>query len=265
MSFALSLLYAFLILLLPLAEAIYNHRSPGALLYLYWVESCALLILHPIRIWLHQHLTNATGHWYPPAFHDRHGKPTARKVSTSRHTFLKSFVMPMAIFTIAHGVFILLLLFLTRITGTVNAADLRAATTWGIGVPLSIFAIDLFMIRRWTFAQLRRSVDSLIMRSLVTQFGLIFGIIATAAAGSLWSAVAVFFLFRVLTDGLVDWSQRVKGKIGLSNRIARWVAKKENKSTEQVRAEFDASMKIESEFEAFLNQPFDPEAKQRNA
>jgi hypothetical protein len=123
--------------------------------------------------------------------------------------------------------------------------------------------VDLFLLRRWTFARLQYSVGNLALRLLVTQFGVIFGMLLTALTKSPWGIVAVFFVFRVLTDGLVDWSKRKKGKLGLSDSIARWVAKKENKSIEQVRAEFEASMKRDDEHEALLNQPFEPNAKKR--
>lgn len=268
MSFALSLLYAFLMLLLPLVEAIYNQRSPGALLYLYWVESFALLILHPVRIFLHQRWTNATGHRYPSALEadskDSRKRPQAAKANASPFTFLKSYMLPVAIFTIAHGVFILLLVFVFKVTGPVNAVDVRAATFWGAGVPLSVFIVDLFLLHRWTFAQLQLSVGNLALRLLVTQFGIIFGMLLTALTKSPWGVVAVFFAFRVLTDALVDWSKRKKGRLDLSNRIARWVAKKENKSIEQVRAEFEAATKTDDEFAALLNQPFDPKSKKRS-
>lgn len=265
MAFALSLLYAFLMLLLPLAEALYHQRSPGALLYLYWVESFALLILHPVRIWLHQRWTHTAGHHYPSALEDRprdrNGNRRAIKPSSSPHTFLKSYIVPVAIFTLAHGVFILLLVFLFKVAGPINPNDLRAATVWGFGVPFGLFIIDLFTLRRWTFTQLQFSVGNLALRLLVTQFGIIFGMIATAVTKSPWGIVAVFFVFRVLTDGLVDWSRRHKGPLKLSERMARWVAKKENKTIEQVRAEFDASMRADDGIEARLNAPYDPKMK----
>jgi Family of unknown function (DUF6498) len=259
MSFALSLLYAFLMLLLPLAEAIYNQRSPGALLYLYWVESFALLILHPLRIWLHQRATSAAGHHYPSVFQEPPNKagrkPRAHKPSASPFTFLKSFIAPIAIFTLAHGVFILLLVFLFKVAGPVNPHDIRAATIWGAGVPLGAFVIDLFVLRRWSFTQLQNTVGSLGLRLLVTQFGIIFGMAATAMTKSPWGIVAVFFVFRVLTDAMVDWSKRTKGKFGLSNWLAKKIAKKENKSVEQVRAEFELAMKTEAISDDVLNAP----------
>lgn len=260
MSFALSLLYAFLMLLLPLAEAIYNQRSPGALLYLYWVESFALLILHPLRIWLHQRATHAAGHHYPSALQEKpnkgNRKPRAVKASASANTFLKSFIAPVAIFTVVHGVFIVLLVFLFKVTGPVNPNDLQAATIWGAAVPLGAFVVDLFTLKRWPFTRLRDTLSTLGLRILVTQFGLIFGMVATAMTKSPWGVVAVFFFFRVLTDGLIDWSRRTQGKLGLSDRFARMIAKKENKTVEQVRAEFETAMKADRVSDDALNAPF---------
>jgi hypothetical protein len=260
MSFFLSLLYAFLILLLPLADALYNHRSPGALLYLYWVESFALLILHPARIVLHQLWTNATGHRVNPNLLDdpkKRGKATKISANASRFAFLAGYVPLIALFTIVHGVFILLLVFVFKVTGPVKLHDVYAATVWGAGVPISLFVVDLFTLRRWPFTRLQSTVGTLGVRLIVTQFGLIFGMLATAIAKSPWGVIAVFFVFRVLTDALVDWSKRTRGKFGLPNWFARMIAKKENKSVEQVRAEFETAMKSDLEIgEGVLNAPF---------
>jgi Family of unknown function (DUF6498) len=262
MALALSLLYAFLMLLLPVAEALYNNRSPGALLYLYWVESCALLIAHSLRIVVHQRWTNATGHRVGPRLIDERStsrrKKTKIAASASRFTFLASFMPMIAIFTVAHGVFILLLVFVFKVIGPVNPNDMYAATIWGAGVPLGMLIVDLFTLKRWPFTRLQNTVGTLGLRILVTQFGVIFGMVATAMTGSPWGVIAVFFMFRVLTDAMLDWSKRTNGKLGLSSWLARWVAKKENKSVEQVRAEFDAAMKEDREIGAdVLNTPFD--------
>ncbi len=259
MSLALSLLYAFLMLLVPLAEALYHGRSPGALLYLYWVESFALLILHSARIVLHQAWTNATGHYVKPLRDDRApgAKRAAKKVETlaSRFTFLSQFIGTIAIFTLAHGLFILLLVFVFKVSGPVSANDLRAATIWGLGVPLGLFIVDLFTLRRWPFSRLRDSIGPLALRMLVTQFGIIFGMIATAMTKSPWALFATFFAFRVLSDGLADWSKRTQRSRNLSPRFAAMIAKKEAKSIERVYEEFRNSAEIDREIDAALNAP----------
>jgi hypothetical protein len=271
MSFALSLLYSFLMLLLPLAEALYHGRSPGALLYLYWVESFALLILHPARIVLHQMWTNASGHRVSPNLIDNGSKKRNRTTKipadASRLAYLTGFVPVIALFTIVHGLFILLLVFVFKVTGPVNPNDIRAATIWGAGVPLGLFVVDLITLRHWPFTRLQNTVGTLGLRLLVTQFGLIFGMLATAATKSPWGVIAVFFLFRVLNDALVDWSKRTKGRFGLADWFARWIAKKENKSVEQVRAEFETAMKTDVVSHDLLNAPFDeaPRASKSNA
>jgi Family of unknown function (DUF6498) len=261
MALALSLLYAFLMLLLPAAEAIYNNRSPGALLYLYWVESCALLIAHSLRIVAHQRWTNATGHRVGSPLVDNRSTQRRKKTkipsSASRFTFLVSFIPVIAIFTVVHGVFILLLVFVFKVVGPVNPHDMYAATIWGAGVPLGMLIVDLFTIKRWPFTRLQNTVGTLGLRILVTQFGIIFGMVATAMTGSPWGVIAVFFVFRVLTDAMLDWSKRTKGKVGLSDWLARWVAKKENKSVMQVRAEFEAAVNTDHGDEDLLNAPFD--------
>jgi Family of unknown function (DUF6498) len=261
MALALSLLYAFLMLLLPVAEAIYNNRSPGALLYLYWVESCALLIAHSLRIVVHQRWTNATGHRVGSRLIDDRStnrrKKTKITASASRFTFLASFIPMIAIFTVAHGVFILLLVFVFNVIGPVNRDDMYAATIWGAGVPLGMLIVDLFTLKRWPFTRLQNTVGTLGLRILVTQFGIIFGMVATVMTGSPWGVIAVFFVFRVLTDAMLDWSKRTNGKFGRSDWLARWVARKENKPIAQVRAEFDAAMKVDQYADELLNEPFE--------
>jgi hypothetical protein len=266
MSFALSLLYAFLMLLLPLAEALYHGRSPGALLYLYWVESFALLILHPIRIFLHQRWTNATGHRFPSSFESNPSKKGVCKkrtisASASPFTYLRGFTAMVAIFTLAHGVFILLLVFLFKVSGPVPMNDLRAATMWGAGVPLGLFIVDLFRLRKWTFTQLQNTVGGLAARLLITQFGIIFGMVAFAVTKSPWALVGTFFVFRVLIDALMDWSKRTQHltkTTKLPDRIAKLGADAEGKSVEQIQADYAAEMKAERDFQAMFDLPFDP-------
>jgi hypothetical protein len=265
MSFALSLLYALLMLLLPLAEALYHGRSPGALLYLYWVESFALLILHPIRIFLHQRWTNATGHRYatmeasPTAKLKGRAKPIS--ATASPFTYLKSFTLVIGIFTLAHGFFILLLVFLFKVGGSVPLNDIRAATMWGAGVPLAMFIVDLFTLRRWTFTRLQNTVGVLGARLIVTQFGIIVGMFAFAVTKSPWAMFATFFVFRVLIDGLMDWSKRAERRPTLPKSIAKLGVKAEGKSMEQIQAEHVADMKRAREFQAMLDLPFDPKRK----
>jgi hypothetical protein len=266
MSFALSLLYAFLMLLLPLAEALYHGRSPGALLYLYWVESFALLILHPIRIFLHQRWTNATGHRYPSSFESNPSKKGARKqrtisASASPFAYLRGFTAMVAIFTLAHGVFILLLVFLFKVSGPVPANDIRAATMWGAGVPVGMFIVDLFTLRQWTFTRLQSTVGILGARLLITQFGIIFGMFAFAFTKSPWALVGTFFVFRVLLDALMDWSKRAERLSKMPERLARLGAKAEGKSIEQIQAEHVDDMRAARELQAALDSPFDPKRK----
>ncbi|MGL5002339.1 MAG: hypothetical protein ACRDAM_05320, partial [Casimicrobium sp.] len=201
------------------------------------------------------------GHRIDPSFLDdasKRSRKTAKvSANASRFAFLTGFVPAVALITIAHGLFILLIVFVFKVTGPVKPQDVYAATIWGTGVPLGAFFIDLFTLRRWPFMRLQNTVGTLGLRALITQFGIIFGMFATAITKSPWGVVAVFFVFRVFTDAFVDWSKRTKGKLGLSDSLARMIAKRENKTVEQVRAEFKAAMEAEDYADDVLNAPFE--------
>lgn len=132
---------------------------------------------------------------------------------------------------------------------------------WGAGVPLGLFIVDLFTLRKWTFTQLQTTVGGLVARLLVTQFGIIFGMVAFAVTQSPWAVVGTFFVFRVLIDAVMDWSKRAQHRTKLPNAIAKLGVKAEGKSIEQIQAEHADDVKAGHEFQAMLDLPFDPKRK----
>ncbi len=256
MALALHLLYALLMVLLPTAEAIYHERSPAALLFLFWVESMMLLLTHPARIVMHRYLTRATGHY-----------ATMNQISAMRsvaslpsllatpNTFLKSFLGLTAAFTLVHGVFIALIVFVFKISGPFVWRDMQIAIYWAVVMQLGFLLIDVFTLSRWPFFRLHVTVASSVRRLLVTQFGIIFGVLMAAITKSPWALVGTFIAFRVIIDGFLEWSVSAHRRGRISDRFARAIAKKENKSVEQVREDLRQSSKDEREAYELFNKP----------
>ena len=105
MGFVSALLYALLMYGLPVAEAIYNDRSPGVILLLFWFETVLMVITAAIRIVLHRRATAKAGHYVASqvASDSKSTEASVRKALGGENDFLKAFLGLTVIFTIAPG------------------------------------------------------------------------------------------------------------------------------------------------------------------
>ena len=212
MGFAAALAYALLMNAIPLADVLWHGRSPAALLLLFWFETLLMFVTGAVRIVVHRRATRKTGHYAPTGTVSRHdagvaagrpappghpappgrgapppaGWPVAPPSPGHGNTYLRHFVALTAVFTVAHGLFVLSLVFLFGVGGPLPWADAQAALLWAIAVQVGFLLVDLVHLRAWTFAQLNESCGNATIRVLVTQLGLIFGIPAIGVTGSAW-------------------------------------------------------------------------------
>ena len=257
MGFLAALLYALLMNGLPLAAVIYTGGSPAVLLLLYWFETVLMVITGAIRIVLHRRATAMAGHYVDSAT-SSHKDSTASSVRAAlgeENAFLKGFLQLTVIFTIAHGVFVLLLVFLFKVAGPVSWDDARWALNYAIVVQGLFLLWDLPQIRGWSFAQLSRTVGQVGIRVLVTQLGLIFGFMAAGATGSAWGLVATFVAMRALCDAGMAGLQGFVKRRDLPPGLARFLATRSKQSVESLEAEFDALKRDGAEVEALLERP----------
>jgi len=257
MGFLAALLYALLMNGIPLAAVIYTGGSPAVLLLLYWFETVFMVVTGAIRIVLHRRATAKAGH-YVASSTSSHKDSTAASVRAAlgrENDFLKGFLGITVIFTIAHGVFVLLLVFLFKIAGPVSWEDTRWALNYVIVVQGLYLLWDLPQLRGWSFARLSTSVGNASIRVLVTQLGLIFGLAGAGITGSAWGLVGTFVVMRALCDAMIAGLQGFVKRRDLPPGLARFLSKQSKQSVESLEAEFDALKRDGTEVEALLERP----------
>lgn len=242
MGFFAVLLYALLMNVLPLAEVIVNGRSPAVLLLLFWFETVLLLITGAIRIIVHRKATQKAGHYLAVGRIADHklGAQATKRALAGENAYLSSFVGITVIFTIVHGVFVLLLVFLFRVAGPVTWNDARLALVYAICVQSLFLMWDLRTLRSWSFAELGRSVGTVSLRVLVTQLGIIFGLPVLGLTGSPWGLVGTFIAFRAFSDAGLEWMTAFTKRRDLPPGLARVLSRTSKQSPETLEAEFDA-------------------------
>ena len=257
MGFLPALLYALLMGAIPLADVIWQGRSPAALLLLFWFETVLLLATGAIRIVAHRRATSKTGHYAPigtVADHRANAADTVKALGDGS-TYLRGFLTTTAVFTLAHGLFVLLLVFVFEVAGPLGWRDARVALAWAAGVQLAWLVADLARIRDWTFARLSESCGTASMRVLVTQLGLILGIPMAGITGSPWGIVGTFVALRALADASIAGLYGLVRRRDLPPGLARFLSRRGRQPVDELEAEFDALKERGHDVEALLERP----------
>jgi hypothetical protein len=245
MTFLAALLYALLMNAIPLAEVWWSGRSPAALVLLFWFETVLGLVTGAIRIVLHRRATAMTGHHAPTTAtsdKDTNADDVVRQLG-DENTYLRHFLGLTTVFTIVHGVFVLLLVFLFRIAGPLSWEDAKLALAWAVAVQAVFLFADLPRIGSWSFLQLGQSVGQVSIRVLVTQVGLIFGLVGMLVG------------LRALADAAIAWLTGLMKMRDLPPGFKRFLARRAKQSEDQVEAEFDALKEKGADVEKLLERP----------
>jgi hypothetical protein len=259
MSFLGAFLYSLLINVLPLAEVIHHGRSPAVLLVMYWLETLLALAFGVVRIVLHRRATGKAGHYldiHKLGDHKQNAKKVRQELG-GPNAYLASYLQIGAIFTVAHGFFVLMLVFLFQIAGPVDGEDIRLAATWVLAVQGLALVLDIPAIATWPFRRLQDVTGAATQRVLVTQLGLIFGLPAMGMAGSPWGLVGVFIGLRVLLDSVLLALKGLFKRPDLPPALARFMARRGKQSEAELEAEFDALKADGREIEALVERPID--------
>lgn len=259
MRFLSALVYALLMNVIPFVEVVATGRSPAVLVLLYWFETALLVVTGAVRIVAHRRATGKAGHYAAIGTTSDHHADAAstRRALADESAYLRSFLGITVVFTIAHGVFVVVLVFLARIAGPVSWADARAALYYAILVQGAFLLWDLPHIAQWSFAELSRNVGGVTLRVLVTQLGLIFGLAAVGLTGSPWGLVGTFVAMRALCDACLAWLQGFVKQRDLPPGLARVLARTSRQSPASLEAEFDALKADGAAVEALLELPID--------
>lgn len=171
-----------------------QNWSGATTLVVYWFETAAGCAFIAVRILLHQR-------WSPRRGHFRYDAPSEDRRRTTRSTFLAGFVVTSTAFTLAHGIFLAVIItLLNRNTddtiAEINWGDVR----WGALCVLAFlaldFVIDLKTLRGWPFARLEQTAQRALSRVVVVHLSLILGMAGVAVTGASSSLFSVFVVLK---------------------------------------------------------------------
>lgn len=256
MPFLAALAYALLMGAIPLFEVIWSGRPPATLVLLFWFETVLGLITGAARIVVHRRATAKTGHHAPTTATSKHdiGADDVVRELGDGNTYQRHFLAITTIFTLVHGVFVLLLVFVFRIGGPLAWSDARLALAWVAVVQIGFLAADLPRIAAWTFADLNHVIGQVSIRVLVTQAGLILGLPAAGLFGP-WGLAGMLVALRALADAAIAWLTGLLKQRDLPPGLRAFLAKRGRQTEESIEAEFDALKEKGREVEALLERP----------
>jgi len=175
-----ALLHVIMANLVPLWGFTQDSWTPGTTLALYWLQTLIGVPLVAALVFFHRRLTRKAGHY------------------AGKSTFLETFLLMSVPFTLAHGLFLAVLLGLIwkDAAGAVNLEDLRTGAFATLNVMTLGFAFDMWGLGRKPFAWIELRAGSVLQRTLVTHLAIIFGMGLAALSGK--DAVALFGVFLAL-------------------------------------------------------------------
>ncbi len=213
--------------LVPLAGVLWLGWSAATLLVVFWVESVLAVATNALRIRLHRSRTRASGHYRPGQLGSessvqrrgaakRRRRRTAPRALSPRPVFLREYVTTAGVFTAAHGVFLLVLLWAAgsgQVGGeaerwAVDPAQVRNGALALAAVLGGELLLDLPTLGDRPFAWVKARAEQVLGRVLVLHLVLIFGTFAmmrfqtpTAMLAVLVGLKAVIDVGRTLPQG----------------------------------------------------------------
>ena len=173
----------------PLSGWFLGGWTPGTTLTLFWFENLALSLFLAARIAAHWTATHKRGH---------------------DDGFLKTFLLTSLAFTLAHGVFLFVILGL-MLKETVNREDVIAGLQWMLAAQVASLAFDLWNIGGWPFAEIRVRADWMMGRVILVHVSILFGMFLFMWIGQPWWFFSIFLGLKAMLDisGLVpQWKPK---------------------------------------------------------
>ena len=198
------LLRALLLNVVPIWGFTQDQWTAGTILVLFWLQTVATIPVTALLIVLHRKATHKAGHY-------------------RGMTFLSEFLMMSVPFAIGHGIFLAVVLGLVwkDAAGAVDLQDVRLGAI-ALLVVLGVgFVSELPWLRERSFAWLQTRTTTVIQRTGLVHFVIIFGMAAAAFAdGDPEVFFAVFLGLKLLFDVLSELPQW-----NPSGEMAPWFAR----------------------------------------
>lgn len=191
----------------PVAGFFGQGWSPGTALAIYWVEGLLVIFFVSARIALHRRWTRKVGHYRAPSFtrtsrSQSGGEPVTAIGSGS---LLGSYLAAAIPFTLAHGFFLgmMLFLFLPQAFGASAGVALADLGKGAVGV-LAFLAlglgIDLVHLRERSYRSIEVATERAMGRIFVVHMTIIFGVGASMFIHAPTALFGVFAGFKTLFD-----------------------------------------------------------------
>lgn len=188
----------------PVAGFFGQGWSPGTALAIYWVEGLLVILFVAARILLHRRWTRKRGHFRAPAF-SRQRARSVESTPVGSGSLLGGYLAVAIPFTLAHGLFLglLLFLFLPKEFGAeagVALADLGKGTV-GILAFLALgLGIDLVRLRERSYRSIEVATERAMGRIFVVHMTIIFGMAGAMFFHAPAALFGVFAGFKTLFD-----------------------------------------------------------------
>jgi hypothetical protein len=181
----------------------------GVALAIYWFENLFLILLIGLRIVLHRRATRKQGHYNAAittaTITTRARGKTAQRTTRSQGSFLLGFVTVAIPFTLAHGLFLVVILFLAlpQLLGAAGQLELhflRQGLMLAAAILLFDFLLDLRDLREQPFSWIRRLSELYLGRVLVVHLTIIFGMFALALFDNPLGLFVVFATLKTMVE-----------------------------------------------------------------
>jgi hypothetical protein len=189
----------------PIGGVMLAGWTTGTGLTLYWCENLIGTAMNALRIALHRRFTHKRGHYRGQlgvTVGDSGNQPGHRpdqRRKTQWRSFLTEYVAGSLIFTLAHGLFLAIIL-----GGVIKSWPTKDDMLYGLaGIALfqvGGLAFDLLSLREWPFARLKLQVQSAMSRVVLVHLAIIFGMALVFWLEKPGSFFWVFGGLKTLTD-----------------------------------------------------------------
>lgn len=213
---ALQIVLALALNAIPVAGALAAHWSPASVLALYWVETVVAVAFMACRIARHRSRTRKRGHERPQlgATVTTGGRPSR----AAARGFLGEFLVVGIAFSVAHGIF-LAAVFLVILKTWPDRSELATGLTAMFLAQAAAFLLDLLVLDRWSFADLKARASGVVGRVGLMHFALLGGV---ALAGFSSRPTAVFVVFGSL-KALAEITARLPFRLEKSETAPPWI------------------------------------------
>jgi len=245
----LNVLFALLVNAVPVYGVLVERWSVTTIVVLYWIENLLTALATCIRIAVHRSWTRKSGHYHGGQLGVAVGGKSARPI----RTFLGEYATAALIFTLAHGVFVIVLPLILASNHPddprweISFSQLRlgvAAVAAFLGLGL---VADLPSLPTWSFARLRAYAQARLGRVLILHLTIIFGMFAVMLTESPYGLLFVLIGLKTLADvgGALARDEPLPDRPpGWASKIASRVGKA---PAGQAKAEFETEWRREIE------------------